>query len=169
MFNILDSHDTDRIRTVCGGNLDKEKQAVLFQMTYPGVPCVYYGDEIGMEGERDPDNRRGFDWAQVKSNNDTLNFYKKAIALRNRHPCLRRGDFETVIADDAKGIYAFKRTYGQDSAMVIFNRSETAQTVSLTGKDALHYRKNWFEEKAVLSTPDAVTLQSRGIIVLGAN
>ena len=171
MFNILDSHDTDRIRTVCGGNLDKEKQAVLFQMTYPGIPCVYYGDEIGMEGGRDPDNRRGFDWTQVKSNNDTLNFYKKVIALRNQHPCLRGGDFETVVKDDAKGIYAFKRTYGKESALVVFNRSDSAQIVSFTDPALARYRANWFVSNVVGRDSDdtaRLTLPPRGAVVLGA-
>ena len=171
MFNILDSHDTERIRTVCGGNMEKEKQAILFQMTYPGVPCVYYGDEIGMEGGKDPDNRRGFDWTQVTPGNDILNFYKKAIVLRNQHPCLRRGDFETVIKDDAKGVYGFTRTYEKESALVLFNRSDTARRVSLDASILARYSKQWFLSGAVgLDADDsrALILPPRGMVVLGA-
>ena len=171
MFNILDSHDTDRILTACGGNAAKEQQAVLFQMTYPGVPCVYYGDEIGMEGGRDPDNRRGFEWAQVKSNNDTLHFYKTAIALRQAHPCLRRGDFETVIKDDAKGVYGFTRTYGKDSALVIFNRSDREQTVQLSPDLSGRYAESWFGAKIAkmfLNNTVLFSMPPRRTIVLGA-
>ena len=170
MFNILDSHDTDRIRNACSGNLDKEKQTVLFQMTYPGVPCVYYGDEIGMEGARDPDNRRGFDWERAAPDNEMLNFYKKAIALRKQHPCLRRGDFETVLADDAKGIYAFRRTYGKDSAVVIFNRSNSAQLFQTSAAKMGGCSADWLETNLpifYLNTTVGLTLPPHGMIVLG--
>ena len=136
MFNMLDSHDTDRIRTVCGNNLDKEFQAVLFQMTYPGAPCVYYGDEIGMEGGRDPDNRRAMEWDKATADNAVLNFYKKVIALRGKHIALRRGDFQTVLTDDAHGLFAFTRTEGKEQALVVFNRSDAEQNIILPA-DAL--------------------------------
>ncbi len=170
MFNILDSHDTDRIRNVCGGKLDKVKQAVLFQMTYPGVPCVYYGDEIGMEGGRDPDNRRGFDWAKVRPDNDILNFYKKAIALRQAHPCLRRGDFETVIKDDAQGLYGFTRTYGKESALVIFNRSDDNQGLALPVDFSWDKVQTWFGGGVYLGGANnfrTLMLPPRDMIVLG--
>jgi glycosidase len=66
MFNMLDSHDTERLRTLCRGEWARQRQAVLFQMTYPGVPCIYYGDEVGMEGGRDPDNRRAMPWDETR-------------------------------------------------------------------------------------------------------
>ena len=60
--NLLGSHDTERFLTLCKGDTARMKLAVLFQMTYLGAPMVYYGDEIGMEGGRDPDCRRTMAW-----------------------------------------------------------------------------------------------------------
>ncbi len=123
MFNILGSHDVERVRTLCGGDWQKERQAVAFQMSYPGTPCIYYGDEVGMEGGKDPDNRRAMPWDTKLWDRETLAFYKAAIAVRKEHAVLRRGDFQTVAADDTTGIYAFLRSYKTERALVVFNRS----------------------------------------------
>ena len=124
MFNMLGSHDVERIRTLCKGDWPKERQAVAFQMSYPGTPCIYYGDEIGMEGGRDPDDRRAMEWDSAKWDRQTVAFYKAAIKTRNEHPSLRRGDFRTLLADDTTGLYAFLRTYNTERALVVFNRSD---------------------------------------------
>ncbi len=60
MYVPLDSHDTERFKTLVGGNTDKLKLAFLFQMAFPGAPAVYYGDEIGLEGGKDPDSAACF-------------------------------------------------------------------------------------------------------------
>ncbi len=127
MFNILDSHDTERIRNLCRGDWQRERQAVLFQMTYPGTPCIYYGDEIGMEGGRDPDDRRCMIWDKAQWHQEALDFYQKVLAMRRSHPALRRGDYRTLLADDRSGLYAFTRAYGAERALVVFNRSERPQ------------------------------------------
>ena len=67
-FNILDSHDTPRFITQAGGDWYRQRPAAIFQMTYVGAPVVYYGDELGMEGEKDPDSRRAMDWDLVPGN-----------------------------------------------------------------------------------------------------
>ena len=59
---LVGSHDTERIKTMFGGSVEKVKQAFLITMTFPGVPSIYYGDEVGMEGGKDPDCRRAFPW-----------------------------------------------------------------------------------------------------------
>ncbi|MCW2924077.1 MAG: alpha-glycosidase [Thermoleophilia bacterium] len=68
MFNILDSHDTERFITQAGGDWYRQRPAAIFQMTYIGAPVVYYGDEIGMEGGKDPDSRRAMEWQYVPGN-----------------------------------------------------------------------------------------------------
>jgi cyclomaltodextrinase len=66
-LNLLDSHDTPRLFTMTGGDLPSVKLAFLFQMAYPGVPCIYYGDEIGLAGGPDPDCRRAFLWDEPET------------------------------------------------------------------------------------------------------
>jgi neopullulanase len=102
---------------------DKEalKLATLFQMTFPGAPCVYYGDEIGMEGKHDPDCRRAFPWDTAHWDHDLLAFFRRAISLRHEHPTLRRGRYLRLHADDQHGIYAFARQGEEETLVVVLN------------------------------------------------
>lgn len=129
MQNLIGSHDTERFLTLLRGDVDKMKVAVLFQMTYLGAPMVYYGDEIGMEGGKDPDCRRTMEWEQTRWNKDLRDWYKKLIKLRNDMPVLRRGGFRTAIIDDEHGIYGFWREDDNDEAIVIINNEEMEQRV----------------------------------------
>ena len=98
-LNLLDSHDTPRFVTMAGGDRDALKLAVLLQMTLPGAPCVYYGDEIGLEGAADPDCRRAFPWDRSAWDHDLRAFVRSAIQLRHAHPALRSvGTVETLQA-----------------------------------------------------------------------
>lgn len=154
LMNILGSHDTLRIMTALGGpeadaissreeearyTLSSEqkdlaikrlKAAALFQMTFPGVPCIYYGDEAGLEGCRDPFCRRTYPWENV--NQELLSWYKKIVALRHRFDMLRTGDFSPIyqegsvygfvrIIKDGKDIFGQTRKNG--FALVLFNNS----------------------------------------------
>lgn len=126
-FNLLDSHDTARCLTIFNGRKELLLLAVLFYMTYPGAPSVYYGDEIGMEGKHDPDNRRAFPWDSSQWDSAMLGFYQKCISLRHAHPALRRGDFKTLYAQD--DVMAYARRLDDNQLVVAFNRS--AQTIHL--------------------------------------
>ncbi|HZT41162.1 MAG TPA: alpha amylase N-terminal ig-like domain-containing protein [Chthonomonadaceae bacterium] len=132
LFNLLGSHDTERIRTLCKGNASKERQAILFQMTYPGVPCIYYGDEVGLEGGKDPDCRRCMSWDLAAWNMDILHVTRQAIALRRKHAVFRRGDYRTALVDDKRGLFGFLRAYGKERALALFNRSDQPQTATLS-------------------------------------
>jgi len=123
-LNLLDSHDTKRFITVLGGDLEKFRLAVFFQMTYVGAPMIYYGDEIGTEGDKDPDCRRTFNWDPKKWNKDLRNLYKKLIAVRNKYKALRTGSFETLYVNDEKNIYAFTRYDKNNKILVILNGGE---------------------------------------------
>jgi len=134
LLNMLGSHDTERLLTLCRGDVEREKMAVLFQMTYPGAPCVYYGDEVGMEGGGDPDNRRGMVWSRSGRNADLLAFYRRVIRLRRRHAVLRRGDYKTLVADDRRGLFAYARRLGAREARVYFNTGTQAQVAQIPPK-----------------------------------
>ncbi len=107
-LNLLDSHDTARSLWTLNGDTSGLRLCVLLQMTLPGAPCIYYGDEIGMSGGPDPDCRGAFPWADRQIwNCELLDFYRRAIDLRHSHPALRTGAYETLIAAD--GIFGFRR------------------------------------------------------------
>ena len=85
-MNLLDSHDTARFISIAKGDTAALRMATLFQMTYPGAPSVYYGDEIGMLGGKDPDCRRAFPWETPgKWDNALLQYFKDCIALRKKY------------------------------------------------------------------------------------
>ncbi|HLK55285.1 MAG TPA: alpha amylase N-terminal ig-like domain-containing protein [Chthonomonadaceae bacterium] len=171
MFNMLDSHDTERLRTTCKGDWLRERQAILFQMTYPGVPCIYYGDEIGLEGGRDPDNRRAFDWNAAHWDQPTFAFYKRLLQLRRAHLLLRRGDYKPLMADDAAGLFAYTRKLGKAHLLVAFNRSDQPRTLTFTPTQIPSTFTEWLAAGAKVvrqGTKVQLALPARGIALLGA-
>ena len=120
-MNLIDSHDTVRFLTQVGGNVNRLKLAALFQMSYIGAPSIYYGDEIAMEGGRDPDCRRPFvwSWKDEPRRADMHEWYTKLCALRLAHPALRTGEFRTIAAEGKT--YAFTRKLGAEEFLVVLN------------------------------------------------
>ena len=118
-LNLLDSHDMARFLTLARGDATALRLATLFQMTYPGAPSIYYGDEIGMEGGKEPASRAGFVWDPSEWDTDLRNYIKRAIALRHAHPCLRTGEYINLHSDGT--VYALGRQLGEDRVLVAFN------------------------------------------------
>jgi cyclomaltodextrinase len=95
-LNLLDSHDTPRIRTLFSRDEPAVRMAFLLQATLPGAPCIYYGDEIGLEGANDPDCRRAFPWDEGAWDQPTLTFVRSVLRLRNDVAVLRGGGLRIV-------------------------------------------------------------------------
>ncbi len=102
-LNLLDSHDVPRFLSLCGEDERRYRLAVLFLLTFPGAPSVFYGDEQGITGTLEDDYRAPMRFAET----ELTAFYRKAIALRNEFSCLRTGEFRTLVAEN--GLYAFER------------------------------------------------------------
>jgi glycosidase len=134
-FNLLGSHDTERALTHLGGDKTKMRLAVIFQMTYPGSPVIYYGDEVGMTGFSDPDCRRSYPWPDLgfSPDVDMLAHYKKLISMRKSYSVLRTGSLSTLLVDDANHIYALIRRDNSSNpiAVLIYNNGYTPETVTL--------------------------------------
>lgn len=109
-FNQLSSHDINRILTVVKGDKALVRLGMAMLMTFPGVPCVYYGDEIGLEGGKDPDNRRCMPWDEADWDHDMLAFYKKVIGLRRSCHALAHGGFQTLYAAGDLVVYQRQST-----------------------------------------------------------
>ena len=130
-LNLLDSHDTARALWILGEDKSALKLCVLMQMTLPGAPCIYYGDEIGMSAGDDPACRAAFPWQNTEQwDTDLLYFYREACLLRHRFEVLRIGDFETVFAREMT--WGFRRSLGQSCAYVVFNAGFSKSVVSLS-------------------------------------
>lgn len=150
--NLLSSHDTARILSAIKNHdsqdSDKERKdydkgpaspediakykAILaFQMTYVGAPMIYYGDEIGMTGGKDPDCRRPMIWDESKQNRDILECCKKLIAIRSSNKEFRTGEFITLLTDDKSNIYAYERKDGEDMSIVAINYSNSPANIRI--------------------------------------
>lgn len=95
MLNLLGSHDTDRFLTWVKGDGLRYRTAVAVMFFYPGIPCVYYGDEIGMEGGYDPDCRRTFDWNEENWDKQTRMLVQKLMKMK-KEPALSEGRFSVT-------------------------------------------------------------------------
>ncbi len=128
-LNLLDSHDTPRFITSASGDQASLRLAMLFMFTYPGAPCLYYGDEIGMEGRHDPDCRRAFPWDENRWDDELLAYTKDVIAMRKAHPALRRGSYQPLYAAD--GVYAFGRKLDAETLVIALNAAEETRTIDI--------------------------------------
>lgn len=130
-LNLLDSHDTARLISIAGGDRASVKLATLLQMTYPGAPSIYYGDEIGLPGRNfDPDTRRGMPWGQPERwDMDLLECHRQLIAMRQAHPALRTGAYQRLYADDAT--YAFARSDAAERLLVAVNVADEARAIAV--------------------------------------
>jgi cyclomaltodextrinase / maltogenic alpha-amylase / neopullulanase len=137
MMNLLGSHDTSRILTECGGDARLARLAAMVQFTWVGAPIVYYGDELGMAGGRDPENRRGMRWDLATDDNPFLSLYRSLSGLRRGSIALTSGDPVLLGSDDARRLLVFRRQVGNDWAIVAVNRSEQPQTVTVPSASAL--------------------------------
>ncbi|GGL55305.1 glycoside hydrolase family 13 protein [Sporolactobacillus putidus] len=124
-MNNIGTHDTERILTVFRGDKRKLRLAVQFLMTLPGVPCIYYGDEAGLPGGKDPDNRRFFPWG--REDMETMSFYRSAIGERRKDINLQVGNFFPFSIDR---LFGFIR-YSSDEAFTIavFNPTPVDQAI----------------------------------------
>lgn len=127
-FNLLDSHDTPRLLSLCEGNKDKMKLAALFQFTYSGTPCIYYGSEVGIDGDMDPGCRKCMEWDTDKQDRNLFDFYKKLIATRKELAPLRTGSIHFLIAEQGGSKLAYERKLNGETVIVLLNNYDAAQT-----------------------------------------
>ena len=126
-FNLLGSHDTARILHIVSNDPARNRLAVAFLLTYVGVPCVYYGDEIGMSGKDSLSARDCMIWESERWDTELRSFYQKLIHLRRTSPALIDGGFQILLIE--KDILAYLRDTDEEQILVIGNRSANAQPV----------------------------------------
>lgn len=129
-LNLLNSHDTPRFITSVRGDQTALRLALLFLFTFPGAPCIYYGNEIGVDGGHDPDCRKAFPWDPSRWDHGLLAFVKKCIALRRAHPALRRGTFDRLYAED--GVYVSARALANETLIVALNVASTIRSIDVS-------------------------------------
>ncbi|MGL5456128.1 MAG: maltodextrin glucosidase [Citrobacter telavivensis] len=127
MFNQLDSHDTARFKSLLGKDVARLPLAVVWLFSWPGVPCIYYGDEVGLDGDNDPFCRKTFPWQAEKQDAALLALYQRMAKLRHRIPALRYGGCQVIYAED--NVVVFLRVYQQQRVLVAINRGEACEVV----------------------------------------
>jgi cyclomaltodextrinase len=131
-LNLLGSHDTARVLSMVGEDAESVIQAALLLFTFPGAPCVFYGDEIGLTGRHDPGSRRGFPWEHPETwNRDLLEAFRGLVGLRRSHPCLRRGAYRHLWAEGS--LYAFAREGEGEQLVVGVNPGDAPAGAQLSG------------------------------------
>ncbi len=153
------------------------KLMVIFQMTYPGAPMIYYGDEVGMWGANDPDCRKPMVWGdrdytkeshfpdqsthdpeRVSVNYDLLNHYKTMIRLRRSHSALQTGSYTTLRADDSRNTFSFVRENDYERLLVLFNNTEGDLTFTVP--------KAWRLSQSLLLGAEATDLAESGKVLV---
>ena len=165
-LNSLDTHDTPRFLSCAGGDKNALKLGWLFLFAYPGAPCIYYGDEIGVDGKHDPDNRKAFPWDESKWDKNLFTYAKELIRLRKKNPALRRGDFKRLWS--ANGVYAFSRSLDGHTLIIALNASESPQQAEVRF-EAKRTPKVVFGETSNVSVSDhrlKFTIPARSGVVL---
>ncbi len=149
LLNLVDGHDTTRILwTLTPGaenaaakadpeslarGKEKLRQLATLQLTWPGMASIYYGDEVGLSGQDDPDDRRPYPWgARDESLRD---HYRTLARLRAEHVALREGDLRFLLADDDARTLAFGRRTDDEAAITVLNVSATPTTIRVPVAD----------------------------------
>ncbi len=126
-LNLLDSHDVSRFLSVCNGDTGAYKLAILFLMSFAGMPTVFYGDELGIRGIQESEYRAPMPWDGGDSG--LYAFFREAIALRHRLVALRRGDFRMISAERGSDLIVFRRCAHRQNVTVCINRGNRTVTL----------------------------------------
>lgn len=131
MYLSMGSHDRKRAIFALDGDKEKVKLLHFIAFAFPGAPAIYYGDEIGLEGEKDPLNRGAFPWDEKKWDKDMLVYMKKIISIRKIFVSLRRGDYKELIQNNDLRYFAFTRQKGDETITVVINANHSFQQITL--------------------------------------
>ncbi|WP_039056270.1 maltodextrin glucosidase [Enterobacter sp. Bisph1] len=157
MFNQLDSHDTPRFKTVLGNDVARLPLAVVWLFCWPGTPCIYYGDEVGLDGANDPFCRKPFPWDKTRQDGKLLALYQRMAKLRSRSQALRYGGCLVIYAQG--NVLVFLRVYRQQRTLVAINRGEACEVV--LEDSPLLRGKNWrLQEGTGTLQDDVLTLSA---------
>ncbi|WP_410511049.1 alpha-glycosidase [Paenibacillus sp. BR2-3] len=130
VFNLLGSHDTPRLLTCVGEDKRRLKLAVVFLFTFMGTPCIYYGDEIGLTGNEDPDCRKCMEWEEEKQDRELYDFYRTMIALRKENKALREGRFRILQACETDSCIVYERADEVIHFTIWMNNTPDPRTLS---------------------------------------
>jgi len=131
--NFLDNHDNPRFTRMVlergEDPVDRWKMALTYMYTAPGIPIIYYGTEVALDGGNDPDNRRMMEF----SDHELVDYISRLGEIRQTYPSLRRGDFDFLL--DQGGFAIYERSYGDEKVLVAINNTSENQSYTISGED----------------------------------
>ncbi len=158
MFNMLDSHDTARLLTICRDNKDLLRATLAFTFLQHGSPCIYYGTEIGMTGGNDPGCRKCMVWEKAEQDQAILHFTKALIALRKEYQALLSfGRLNWLIVADQAQVIGLERIDQKQELVAVFNQGTT--NYSFETKDKVRM------DHLVLKGKSSYCIQPGGFII----
>ncbi len=160
MFNLVGSHDTVRIKRRLDDDPRRVKLAYVFMFLQAGAPNIYYGDEIGMTGDHDPDNRRCMTFDQKDHDLDFFNLVKNLIVMRKTHPASKDHDLHFIDVP----VLAFEKIRGDDHLYVFMNNTSESITFTLPKNLMGTYVSVLLNEKVTIG--DKITIEGYGVHVL---
>ena len=132
MYQLLGSHDTERVLTILQGDIRKLKLAYLLLFSLQGAPSIYYGDEIGLQGGKDPDCRRTFNWDRDTWNFEIYEYLKNLIQYRKEYLTLRYGKFFVLSNSNSGSTLVLSRTYGSSIIIIPMNFSASSDSIKVS-------------------------------------
>lgn len=126
-LNLLDSHDVSRFLSLCGGDVRPYRLSILFLMSFVGMPTIFYGDELGIQGVLEAEYRSPMPWGG--GDKSLQEFFRQAIAMRHELLPLRRGDFHILDPQPGSRLLVFQRRWGTEAVTVALNCSPEAAPV----------------------------------------
>ncbi|WP_297522661.1 glycoside hydrolase family 13 protein [uncultured Clostridium sp.] len=153
-MNMLGNHDTERVLTMLGEDIKKFKIVTGLQMLLPGVPLIYYGDEVGLTGGKDPSNRKPFPWNNI--NEEVYKWYKELAKIRMTEDVVKKGDFK--IHNVNNNVFCIERWLEDKKLIFIANQSDYEKFIKiedlrgdyknyLNPYEVYHFRDNSIELK----------------------
>lgn len=134
LWNFIDTHDTARFLYSVRHDTEKQKLAAAIQLLLPGMPVIYYGDEVGLDGGPDPDCRRGMLWEKGRQNTELFHYYRTLIKIRHEYPVLTEGRIVHYYAEDEKGLIYIERVLeGQVIVLAFHTQEGNVELKELTG------------------------------------
>ena len=163
-FNLLDSHDTPRILTLAGENINKVKLMFLFQLSFVGTPCIYYGDEVGMKGGADPGCRACMVWNEEQQDLDLYHFIQQLLQLRKEEMAFgNHGSFSFEGAYE--DVLVYRKQTEEQSLLFCLNNSDKEEQLFLPFEPA----RTLLSDGATQITNNNLEIMPYGYIVIESN
>jgi glycosidase len=154
LVNLVGSHDTIRLKTFIK-NENLHFLSLALTLMFDGMPLIYYGDEIGLEGDVDPDNRRAFRWEDTSKKE--LAMIKQLGSLRNKFQALKKGKIKPIFTDDR--VIAFTRKYQDEEITVVINFSESEKILQIAGTDILYGQAKLHNQEILIDSLSIIIIK----------